>query len=58
MSTYELLRQFADSWALLAMLLLFLGLVGWALRPAARRHYDDAANLIFRPDSLGSERDD
>lgn len=51
MSQYELLRQFADSWALLAMLLLFLGLVGWTFRPGARRHLDDAATMIFRSDS-------
>jgi cytochrome c oxidase cbb3-type subunit 4 len=48
MSTYELLRHFADSWALLAMMLLFLGLVGFTFRPAARRHHDEAASMIFR----------
>lgn len=58
MSTYELMRHFADSWALLAMTLLFLGLVGWALRPTARRHYDEAAQLIFRPEKSGSDSDD
>ncbi|WP_353216775.1 cbb3-type cytochrome c oxidase subunit 3 [Sandarakinorhabdus sp.] len=50
MSTYELLRQFADSWALLAMVVLFLGLIGWTFRPGARRHLDDAARSIFRSD--------
>jgi cytochrome c oxidase cbb3-type subunit 4 len=57
MSSYELLGHFADSWALLAMMLLFLCLTGWALRPGARRHYDDAANLIFRSDT-GGDGDD
>ncbi|WP_313669808.1 cbb3-type cytochrome c oxidase subunit 3 [Sandarakinorhabdus sp.] len=51
MSRYELLRQFADSWALLGMCLLFLGFVGWTFRPGARRHHDEAAKLIFRSDS-------
>ena len=51
MSDYELLRQFADSWGLLAMLVLFLALVGWTFRPGARRHLDDAATMIFRNDS-------
>jgi cytochrome c oxidase cbb3-type subunit 4 len=51
MSDYETLRHFADSWGLLAMTLLFLGLVGWTFRPGARRHLDDAANMIFRSDS-------
>ncbi len=52
MSRYEMLRHFADSWALLAMVLLFLGFVGWTFRPGARRHHEDAARLIFRPDDL------
>lgn len=51
MSDYELLRHFADSWGLLAMTLLFLGLVGWTFRPGARRRLDDAATMIFRSDS-------
>lgn len=51
MSRYELLRQFADSWALLVMCLLFLSFVGWTFRPGARRHHDEAAQLIFRSDS-------
>lgn len=51
MSKYDLLRHFADSWGLVAMTLLFLGLVGWTFRPGARRHLDDAAHMIFRSDS-------
>jgi cytochrome c oxidase cbb3-type subunit 4 len=58
MSRYELLRQFADSWALLGMCLLFLGFVGWTFRPGARRHHDEAARLIFRPEELGNLSDD
>ena len=63
MSTYELMRHFADSWGLLAMMLLFLGLVGWTFRPGARRHLDAAATMIFKPenngpDSLRSDSDD
>lgn len=58
MSRYELLRHFADSWALLGMCLLFLGFVGWTFRPGARRHHDEAAQLIFRPEELGSHSDD
>jgi cytochrome c oxidase cbb3-type subunit 4 len=48
--SYEALRQFADSWGLLFMALLFIGFVLWAFRPSARRHYQDAANLIFEPE--------
>lgn len=47
MSDYESLRHFADSWGLLAMTLLFLGLVGWAVRPGARARHEEAATMIF-----------
>jgi cytochrome c oxidase cbb3-type subunit 4 len=50
MDTYGLLREFADSWALLALTLIFLGVVGWAWRPGSRRIHDDAAKSIFRND--------
>ena len=49
-STYEALRQFADSWGLLAMFILFAGLVAWPFRPSARKHNRDAAELIFKDD--------
>ncbi len=51
MSDYESLRHFADSWGLLGMTLLFLGLVGWAVRPGARARHEEAATMIFRADN-------
>lgn len=48
MDLYSLLREFADSWALLALLLVFLGVVVWAFRPGSRQVHDDAANVPFR----------
>ena len=45
--TYELLRQIADSWGLLAMACVFLALILWPFRPGARGHYQDAATSIF-----------
>ena len=48
MDTYSLLRQFADSWALLLLVLVFLGTVVWAWRPGSRGLHDDAARSIFR----------
>ena len=50
MDTYSLLRQFADSWMLILMTLLFLGVVAYAFRPGSRKLQDDAANSIFRND--------
>lgn len=46
-STYELLRQLADSWGLVATMILFLGLVAWPFRPGAREENEAAANSIF-----------
>ncbi|SEL03579.1 CcoQ/FixQ family Cbb3-type cytochrome c oxidase assembly chaperone [Roseovarius nanhaiticus] len=48
METYSLLRQFADSWALLALTLIFLGVIVWAFRPGSRPIHDDAADVPFR----------
>ena len=48
METYSLLRQFADSWALLALTLVFMGVILWAWRPGSRPLHDDAARSIFR----------
>jgi cytochrome c oxidase cbb3-type subunit 4 len=50
MDTYGLLREFADSWALLALTLVFVGVVVWAWRPGSRRLQDEAATSIFRND--------
>ena len=48
--TYEALRQFVDSWGLLATTLLFLVLVAWPFRPGARKSNDEAAQMIFKED--------
>lgn len=46
-STYEFLRQMADSWGLVAMTAVFLMLGLWPFRPGAREHNSRAANMIF-----------
>lgn len=48
MDTYTVLRQFADSWGLLAMTLAFLGIVLWAFRPGTRAVHADSAAIPFR----------
>ncbi|TYR34055.1 cbb3-type cytochrome c oxidase subunit 3 [Mesorhizobium microcysteis] len=45
METYTALRQFADSWALLAMTLFFIGVVIFAFRPGSRKQADNAARI-------------
>ena len=52
-STYDALRHLADSWGLLVMALVFIGLAAWPFRPGARQHNRDAANLIFKEDNDG-----
>ncbi|QYZ68163.1 cbb3-type cytochrome c oxidase subunit 3 [Neotabrizicola shimadae] len=48
MDTYTLLRHFADSWALVALTAIFVGIIIWVFRPGAKQIHDDAANVIFR----------
>lgn len=52
METYTFLRQLADSWVLLIMTGVFLGVIGWAFRPGSRAMHDDAANIPFRYDDM------
>jgi cytochrome c oxidase cbb3-type subunit IV len=48
MHMYEMLRQFADSWVLLALTAVFVGVILFAFRPGSRPTHDDAAQSIFR----------
>lgn len=52
-STYETLRQFADSWGLIAMVASFLVLCAWPFRPGAREANRRAAEAIFGEDDDG-----
>jgi len=45
---YQALRTFADSWGLLSMTLVFIGVLAWAFRPSARKHHEDARMIPFR----------
>ena len=52
-STYELLRHMADSWGLLVMALIFVGLCAWPFRPGARSANEAAARMILQDDEFG-----
>jgi len=52
-STYDTLRHFADSWGLLAMLVVFLVLVAWPFRPGAKDSNEAAKLMIFAEDDGG-----
>lgn len=48
MDTYSIMREFADSWALLALFAIFIFVVIWAFRPGSRQVHSDIANVVFR----------
>jgi cytochrome c oxidase cbb3-type subunit 4 len=48
METYSLLREFADSWVLLAMFAFFLGAAIWAFLPSQAKARTDASMIPFR----------
>ena len=48
MDLYSLLREFADSWAMLAIFGVFVAVVVWAFRPGSRKVHEDVANIPFR----------
>ncbi|WP_099828169.1 cbb3-type cytochrome c oxidase subunit 3 [Oceaniglobus indicus] len=50
METYSFLRYLADSWVLLILTGIFLGVIVWAFRPGSRAMHDDAAAVPFRHD--------
>ncbi|MDT9013294.1 MAG: hypothetical protein RL671_1568 [Pseudomonadota bacterium] len=52
-STYDMLRHFADSWGLLAMVVTFLVLVLWPFRPGAHSANEAAKTMIFKDDDDG-----
>lgn len=49
--TYDGMRQFADSWGLVLMCLLFVILVGWTFRKGSAQRLDEAATMIFKDES-------
>ncbi|EDZ47311.1 CcoQ/FixQ family Cbb3-type cytochrome c oxidase assembly chaperone [Leisingera daeponensis] len=48
MELYTLLREFADSWMLLFLFTVFIGVIVWAFRPGSTKAYEDTANIPFR----------
>ena len=51
MSTYDVLRHLADSWGLVVMSLVFLGLCLWPFRPGAKDTNRAVASMIFEKDN-------
>ncbi|MDN2567580.1 cbb3-type cytochrome c oxidase subunit 3 [Aquibium sp. A9E412] len=45
---YNTMREFADSWALLAMFVFFVGVVLFAFRPGSKKQADEAARIPLK----------
>ncbi len=50
METYSIMRQFADSWGLLGMVLFFVIAVAWTLRPGSKTGANEAAQIPLQDD--------
>ena len=50
MDPYTAMRHFADSWALLAMALLFVVVVFFSFSTGSRKLADEAANIPLKDD--------
>lgn len=57
MEFYSFLRQFADSWVLLAMTLFYVGVIVWVFRPGTRKTYDDISQIPLRNETLPDDSD-
>ena len=51
METYTILREFADSWFLIALLAFFVGTWVFAFWPSQQGARDDAASIPLRDDT-------
>lgn len=51
MDTYSFLRELADSWVLLAMVIFYLTACLWAFRPSAKAANEEAAGIPLRNDT-------
>jgi cytochrome c oxidase cbb3-type subunit IV len=48
--SYDTIRGLADSWGLLAMFAVFVGIVLFAFRPGSKKVYDDVARIPLKED--------
>lgn len=52
MEQYSILREFADSWGLLLLMIAFIFVVLYTFRRSSRELHRDSANIPFRHDSM------
>lgn len=47
---YHTLAEFAQTWGLVYMVVLFAGVLFYALRPSAKKTFDEAARIPLKED--------
>tara|TARA_R110000796_G_scaffold175554_4_gene292599 strand:- start:385 stop:534 length:150 start_codon:yes stop_codon:yes gene_type:complete len=47
---YETIAAFSKTWGLVYLVVLFVGVLVYALRPSARKKFQDAAQIPFKED--------
>jgi len=47
---YHSLREFADSWGLVYLLVLFIAVIAFVLRPGAKKTYERHAQIPLKED--------
>ena len=50
METYTAMREFADSWGLIYLFVIFRGVILFTLRPGGKAGADRAAQIPFKED--------
>ena len=50
---YNLFREFADSWGLLYLFALFIGVILFTFRPGSKKRAEDIAQIPFKEDDHG-----
>ncbi len=48
--TYEVVRNFAGTWGLIYLFVVFVGAVAYVLRPGTGKDAEEAANIPFNED--------
>ncbi|PCI02948.1 MAG: CcoQ/FixQ family Cbb3-type cytochrome c oxidase assembly chaperone [Hyphomicrobiales bacterium] len=52
---YDFLRGFADSWGLLYMVVIFIGVIAFTFRPGSKKIADEIANIPLKEDKLDDQ---
>lgn len=53
---YNIFREFADSWGLLYLFLLFVGVILFTFRPGSKATADEIAKIPFKEDAQNGQK--